>query len=114
MLDQDFCAFLEYQISSALQQLQQDEGKGYWCDGVLPLPTHDYSIQAVNRTREIILKAFIGKDGQSTYTLILKLGNRAFSRYSRNLDITAHMPDVTDAGSWNIDMTEKTMEIRFR
>lgn len=113
MLDQDFCAYLEYEISRALEQLADDDLKGYWCDGVLSLVNNDYSVKAINRSREIILKAFIGQDGQSEYALILKLGNKAFSRYSRNLDIKECMPDMQSRGTWNIDIEARTMEIQF-
>jgi len=94
MLDQDFCEFLEYKISKALQNSDNEEIKGFWCDGILlPSSKSNYSQKFVNENRQIILKAFIGKNGQTEYELTLKFGNKALSRYARNLDIKECIPN---------------------
>ncbi|MBK8627984.1 MAG: hypothetical protein IPN86_21225 [Saprospiraceae bacterium] len=44
MLDQDFCAFLEYEICKAFEHSENDQVKGFWCDGVfLNQPDSYYS-----------------------------------------------------------------------
>lgn len=35
MLDQDFCEYLEYEICKALEHSDNDQIKGFWCDGIL-------------------------------------------------------------------------------
>ena len=94
MINQDFCEFLEHEICKAFKHTDNDQIKGFWCDGVLlNQPDSSYSQKSVNDNRHIILKAFIGKDRQAEYELILKFGNKALSSYVRNLDIKECVPN---------------------
>ncbi len=114
MLDQDFCEYLEYTICKALEHLDNDQIRGFWCDGIL-LNQQDntYSQKFVNDNKQIILKAFIGKDGQTEYELTLKFGNKALSRYTRNLDIKGCVPN-TDKQNWfDIDTKRNKIEIQL-
>ncbi|KAA2239374.1 hypothetical protein F0L74_24545 [Chitinophaga agrisoli] len=108
MLDQDFYQFLEYGICQAFNNSPDEEIKGFWCDGVMPSAANPGLIG-----RKIELKAFIGKDGQSAYELILKLGNKALSRYSRQLDLKECIPDTDNPNWFYIDTKKRTMEIQL-
>jgi hypothetical protein len=78
MLNQDFCVFLEYEICKAFEHSDNDQIKGFWCDGVLlNQPNYTYSQKFVNDNRQVKLKAFIGKGGQTEYELILRFGKKA-------------------------------------
>ncbi len=113
MLEQDFCDFIEYQICKLLKYAGDEKTKGFWCDGVLPIePDENYSPKFVNDNRQILLKAYIGKDGQTTYKLIVKFGNKSLSRYTRNLDIKECVP--VDKSNWLfIDIEKKQIEIQL-
>lgn len=112
MLDQDFCEFLEYGICKALKHADNEEIKGFWCDGVLlSEPDIYYSQKFVNDNRELKLKAFIGKDGQSVYELTLKLGNKALSRFAGNLDIKECVPGPGKQNWFDIDTRRNKIEI---
>ncbi|SDF75568.1 hypothetical protein [Chitinophaga filiformis] len=114
MLDQDFYQFLEYEICKAFQHSNNEEIKGFWCDGVLPFATgHSYSQKSIHDSRKITLKAFIGKDGQSEYELVLKLGNKALSRHARNLDIKECIPDPEEVDWLDIDIKKRRLEIQL-
>jgi hypothetical protein len=115
MLDRDFCDFLEYRISEALRELPHESTIGFWCDGILlPVTENSYSEQSVNNNRQVLLKAFIGKDGQSAYELILKFGNKALSRYARHLDIKECIPDVQELNWFYIDVSKRRIEIKLK
>ena len=89
MLDQDFCETLEYRICDALENIKDERVKGFWCDGVLlSEPDNYYSQKFINDSRRTKLKAYVGKSGQDVYSLTLKFGNKALSRYAKNLDMT--------------------------
>ena len=114
MLDQSFCTFLEYEICKAFVNSDKDEIKGFWCDGVLfPENSNNYSQKFVNDNRQIILKAFIGKDGQTEYELILKFGNKSLSRYERNLDIKECLPNPDKTKWFDIDIKKRKIEIQL-
>jgi hypothetical protein len=114
MFDQDFCAFLEYEICKAFQHSDNEEVKGFWCDGVLPLATsNSYSHKSISDSRQIPLKAFIGKDGQAEYELVLKLGNKAVGRHAGNLDIKECIPSPSRPNWFSIDTKRGKMEIQL-
>ena len=113
MLDQDFCTFLEFEICKALNNLNNDQVKGFWCDGVLlPLNEREYSKLVVNSREYIVLTAFSGKSGQDQYELKLEFGKKSLSRYSRDLDIREYLN--MDTNIWfDIDIELQKMKIRF-
>lgn len=114
MLDQDFCEFLEYEICKAIEFSDNDQIKGFWCDGILlNQPDSFYSQKFVNDNRQVILKAFIGKDGQTEYELILKFGNKALSRFARNLDIKECVPNPDKQNWFDIDTKLNKIEIQL-
>lgn len=114
MIDQDFCEFLEYEICKAIEYTDNVQIKGFWCDGVwLNQPDSSYSIKFVNDNRQVILKAFIGKNGQTEYELILKFGNKSLSRYARNLGIKECVPNPDKQNWFKIDTKRNKIEIQL-
>lgn len=114
MLTQNFCIFLEYEICKALELSDDNQLKGFWCDGILlSEPESSYSQKSVNDTRQVILKAFIGKNGQTEYELTLKFGKKALSRYARNLTIDVCVPNPEDQSRFEIDVERKQMVIQL-
>lgn len=114
MLDQDFCDILEYRISDALENISDEDVKGFWCDGVLLSELDNYYSQKfINDNRQVKMKAHVGKDGQTVYSLTLKFGNKSLSRYARSLDIVECIPQ-TDFENWfKIDTSKKEIEIQL-
>lgn len=114
IIDQDFCEFLEYEICKVLEHTDNEETKGFWCDGVLlNQPDNYYSQKFVNDNRRVTLKAFIGKDGQAEYELTLKFGNKALSRFARNLDIKECVPNPDKQNWFDIDTKRNKIEIQL-
>lgn len=114
MLDQNFCEFLAYKLCNALENVDSEATKGFWCDGVLPPANDDsYSQKSINDHRQVALKAFIGKDGQSVYELILKFGNKALSRYARNLDLKDCIPAEGKINWFDINVERRKIEIQL-
>lgn len=114
MLDQDFCEILEYKISEALENIDNEEAKGFWCDGVLlSEPDKYYSQKLINDRRQVKMKAYVGKDGQGDYSLTLKLGNKALSKYTRNLDIAGCIPQGDFEKWFKIDTVKKEIEVQL-
>jgi len=114
MLDQDFCEMLEYKISEALENISDEKVKGFWCDGVLlSEPDSYYSQKFINDNRQTKIKAYIGKDGQGDYSLTLKFGSKALSRYARNLDIAECIPHADFEKWFSIDTSKQEIEIQL-
>lgn len=114
MLDREFCEFLEHSICKAFEDPDNEALKGFWCDGVLlPAAAGSYSHKSVNDNRRISLKAFIGKEGQSEYELILKFGNKALSRYARNLHIKDCIPVQRGTNWLDVNIEKKRIEIQL-
>ncbi len=108
MIDQQFCAILEYRLSDAFKYARDSNLKAFWCDGILLQENVSVSGQ-----RTVIMKAFIDKSGQTPYRMTLKLGNKAFSRYTRGLRIEECIPDEGfDSWVW-IDTVNEEIEVQF-
>jgi hypothetical protein len=114
MLDNDFCTFLEFHLTKAFSNSNDPSLKGFWCDGVL-LPTNEntYSKKSINDTREIMLKVFIGKEGQNEYSMLLKFGNKSLSRYAKDLDIKNCVPEFDENDWYEIDTKTKKIVINL-
>jgi hypothetical protein len=114
IIDQEFCEFLEYEICKAFEHSDNDQIKGFWCDGILlNQPGSSYSPKYVNDNRQVKLKAFIGKDGQTEYELTLKFGDKALSRYTRDLDIKECVPSPDKQNWFDIDTKRNKIEIQL-
>ena len=93
MINQDFCAYLEYAITLALANSANDQKKHCWCDGILlPDDQSEYSQKSINDRRKLTLTAHFGVDGQDQCEMILKFGKKSLSLYARNLDLKACIP----------------------
>lgn len=114
MLDKDFYISLEYAISEALAASTEEAIKGFWCDGVMPVePDSHYSPKHVNDHRAIRLRAFVGKDGQTEYDLVVKFGPKALSRYSRGLSIQDCITANSEENWLTIDTNARRIEVKL-
>lgn len=114
MLNNKFCAFLEYEISRVFANSTDDRIKHFWCDGVsLPTFENEYSKKFVTDNRQIVLTAFTGLSGQDKYELILKFGNKALSKYARDLDISECVPNPENNNWFDIDIERQKISIQL-
>ena len=114
MLDKEFCEFLEYRICKFFEQSDNLESKGFWCDGVsLPEPEKYYLQKYINDNRQVVLKAYIGTDGQTEYELILKFGRKALNKYAKNAKIQACIPSSDNVNWLNIDTAKRKIDIQL-
>ena len=114
MLDQDFCNFLEYQLTSAFENSDDKAVRGFWCDGVvLPSNEDEYSKKSINDNRQIVAMAYMGKTGQDEYQLLIKFGKKALSRYARDLDIKDSIPGPEEKSWYLIDIDKKQITIQL-
>ena len=114
MLDEEFCEFLEYELTKAFAQSTHEEIKKLWCDGIM-LPTFEkeYSRKYVNDNRRVIMTGFIGKSGQDRYELTLQFGNKALSKYSKGLRIIECIP-IDETKDWfEIDIERQKIMIKL-
>ena len=102
MLTQEFCDYLEYQISAALHASMDPDKRGCWCDGILLLEfPEDYTTQQVNSTKQVVTRAWMGKSGQDHYTLTIRFGKKAVRYYMRENTLEDCVP-ATDNADWII------------
>ncbi len=112
MLD---CDVLEYKICESLKGLNSEQLKGFWCDGVVMSEDElHYSAKSVNDRRFVILRAWLGKTGQENYSVKLKFGKKAVSRFQRGLSIQDCFPNEDLEKFISIDTVRKTMEIQLK
>jgi hypothetical protein len=106
MFDNDFCEYLEFEISKTLSNSITPETKGFWCDGILLPNIEDNHLQKViNDTKQLELTAFLGVNGQDKYRMIINFGNKSLSKNARNLDLKSCVP--SDNSNWILINTDK-------
>ncbi|PCJ64884.1 MAG: hypothetical protein COA58_11465 [Bacteroidetes bacterium] len=113
--NEEFCTQLEYQICKELEKSDDQELRGFWCDGVSCLPTEiQLTKKHVNDNRKIETKAWIGKDGQDVYLTIIYFGKKALKRYAKDKDLTDSIPPLNSEQEWiEIDIENKSIELRL-
>lgn len=114
LIDRSFYEQLEYKICEAFRQLDNENTKGFWCDGILQSENeNNYTSKFINDNRKINLKAFIGKDGQDEYELTLHFGSKSLSKVSRQLDFINNFPNSDLETQINIDTENRKIEIQL-
>lgn len=113
MLDRDFFEFLEYELTKAFANADEEKIRHFWCDGFL-LSFDEHNVKKlINDNRQIILTTFIGKNGQDNYTMTLNFGNKALRKVLNNLTLVDCIPDITKNDWYKIDTTQKTIIINL-
>ncbi|MCC7246159.1 MAG: hypothetical protein IT269_10810 [Saprospiraceae bacterium] len=112
MINQEFLEKLEYSISKALSNSSDKALKSIWCDGILMPDLEGNLVQkTIHDTRAVEVTALMGRDGQDSYKMILRFGDKSVSRNARNLDLLTCIPN-TDSDDWIIiDEHRKEVEI---
>jgi len=114
MLDNEFCETFEYKLCDVFENLDDENLKGFWCDGVLLTePEKYYSLKFVNDNRKVKMEVFVGKDGQTNYSLTLHFGKKALSRYASNLSIIECIPQTDFVNWFKIDTSTKQIEVQL-
>ena len=107
MLTQDFCNYLEYQVSAALATSSDPTKLGWWCDGILlPAATDAYAPQRINSTKQVVTRAWLGKTGQEPYDMTIRFGPKAVRQYMRGNALEECVPSPENA-NW-IGLDERT------
>ncbi len=112
--NQEFCTNLEYSLN--FDNIQRDDIKGYWCDGIDHLPANIKSLakSSIEKDRIIITKAWIGKDGQDIYEMRIKCGNKFVEAYTTNHSLLDSIPNDNEENWIDIDPVKKQIEIRLK
>lgn len=82
-----FCSQLEWSLD--FENLGDDTVKGFWCDGIKDFPTHN-----IEKNKEVITKAWIGKDGQGIYKMKIKFGKQSIENYKNGLSVIDCIPKI--------------------
>ncbi|WP_162268272.1 hypothetical protein [Hymenobacter sp. PAMC 26628] len=114
MFDQEFCNYLEYQISKSLSASADPNRRRHWCDGVsMPDLTEAYSLKQLNNTKQVITQAWFGQSGQELYRLIIKFGKKAIRYYMRGNDMQACVPPIDNDDWIRVDYENRTVTVEL-
>lgn len=91
--NREFCTHLEWKLD--FDELDMEELTGFWCDGVDHLPADIKSLtkSKIREHQEIVTKAWIGREGENHYEMIIRLGEQAIANYMGNLSLVPTIPD---------------------
>ncbi len=110
MFDKDFLGYLEYQLTNAFNKSKNIEVKGFWCDGILPTYENE---KVIFEKKEILLTAFLGKDGQGKYDLTLKFGTNSLKNLAKGLDLSECIPNSEIKDWFDIDISKNKIIVQL-
>ena len=121
MLTEDFCTYLEYQISRTLANSADPVTSHFWCDGVLlPDSEEAYSPRQVNNTRQVLTRAWIDDSGnkgpghgQFLFQLRIRFGKKAVRYYMRGNDLKECVPSTENDNWIMLDVESRLVEIQL-
>lgn len=113
MLDDEFLEFLEYNICKAYLETGRKDTK-LWCKSVELFDLQDnYSQEFVVNSKQMHLKACVGKYGRSHFDLHLKLGIMALTLFSKQLDMKRTVPNPRNYETFSIDFEKNVINIQL-
>jgi len=114
--NENFCTHLEYHLGQTFENSDRQDLNGFWCDGISwdPIPDNQLTKKSVNDTRQIVTKAWIGKDGQDEYEMTIRFGQYALRLYAKGTEMMDCIPS-SDSMDWiDIEPENKRIEIRLK
>ena len=119
--NRDFCEYLEYHLCRTFRNVESEELRDFWCDGVLEAPFYNtdvnkkyLSIENVLKTREIVTTAWMGESGQDQYEMCLKLGSKSLNNYNLGLSLIDCLPEDKSMKWITLDIENKKIELRLK
>ncbi|MDD3050263.1 MAG: hypothetical protein PHR06_03880 [Candidatus Cloacimonetes bacterium] len=111
--NEDFCTYLEYHLGKVFRLSDRDDLKGFWCDGISPIPVPDSQLlkERVNDTGKIVTKAWIGKNGQDEYEMTIIFCKQSLDKYTKGYDLTGCIPSEENHDWYEIDTMNRTIKI---
>ncbi|HOY13888.1 MAG TPA: hypothetical protein PLY70_12145 [Saprospiraceae bacterium] len=107
----DFCATLEYHLGVTFEKSSREEFRGFWCDGIMH---RRIAKKLINDTRLIETTAWLGKEGQDEYTMTIKLGEKALSRFAKGTSMIDCIPDSVGMDWIEIDKEKFWIQIHLK
>lgn len=109
--NEDFCSQLEYHLGRTFKKSTRSDIMGFWCDGVLCEPINEAEL---NYTHKVETKAWIGKDGQDEYRMIIRFGKKSITLFAKGEDLVDSIPSEESMDRIDINTGKRTIEIRLK
>tara|TARA_A100000171_G_scaffold51683_1_gene66751 strand:+ start:922 stop:1269 length:348 start_codon:yes stop_codon:yes gene_type:complete len=107
--NQSFCSKLEYALTDAFKESNESELKGFWCDGI----QHDeFNTQKLLRDKVIKTTAWIGKDEQMRYDMLIHLGTKSLEKITRNKELDSCIPSSIEQ-RLEISLDDRVVEVHL-
>ncbi len=119
--NEDFCVHLEFHLCGTFEHSEDEELSRFWCDGIFWAPFYNDNVnrdylkfERVSETNTIETTACLGISGQDYYRMTLRLGKQALDNYGKGLSLIDCIPG-SDSLEWiDIDIENKTIELRLK
>lgn len=111
--NQEFCTALEVRLGTVLVLCGKEELRGFWCDGISSSPDIPSMAdkKSVNDHRQLVTKAWIGKNGQDEYELTMVFGQYSLRRYARGTSMIDCIPAENTMDWVEIDVKNKKITV---
>lgn len=112
----EFCTHLEYHLTESLANTKNTSLKGFWCDGISsqPIGFNFLKINKVNELSQINTIAWIGKDGQDEYKMIINLDKKSLKNISEGIILIDCILEANTTDWFDIDIKRKVIKIKLK
>lgn len=114
IFNQAFCSLLEFSLP--FDQLEDENLRGFWCDGIDPIPydIENLSIKNLKQSRSIRTRAWTGVSGQEIYEMTILFGEQSICRFEQGLSLEDCIYSE-NADDWiKVDRNNKRIEIKLK
>lgn len=119
MFNLKFCNNLEWSLDF---ENVENEGikyyvKTFWCDGIQHIPEDTKSLlyENIEKSKQIITKAWIGYGGDEIYEMKIKFGKKSLQNYKNNKNLTDCIPRNNEIPNWiKLNLEEKKIEVQLK
>ena len=114
--NEKFCTHLEFHLGQTFKNSDRPEVNEFWCDGVSWIPDLDNQLtqKSVNDTRQIVTKAWLGKNGQDEYEMTIRFGKYSLRRYAKGTEMLDCIPSSNSMEWIDIEPENKKIEITLK
>ena len=114
IFNQSFCSLLEFSLP--FEQLEDEKLRGFWCDGIDPIPydIENLAIKNLKQNRKIKTRAWTGVNGQEIYEMTIHFGENSIRCFEQESSLENCIYSENPDNWITVEPNQKKIEIKLK